>query len=544
MTKPLCRSHGLRGHLAVAVILTVLVILCVGCGTAVSTLERPLLRSGAISGLSQDGVREFLGIPFARPPVGEDRFRPPMPVAAWRGTLACEHYRPSCPQPRQLFSFGPLDVGELSEDCLYLNVWTPAQAPTDRLPVMVWIHGGSFVSGSGSMGLYCGRDLASMGVVVVTLNYRLGPFGFLAHPALSAESPEGTSGNYGLLDQIAALEWVQDNIEALGGDPENVTVFGESAGAMSILHLMSTPRTQGLFRRAIVQSAVLLDGAIGQEGVQELKAAERRGEQFVEELGLSLQQDGSLPSKLRQLSADQLVSATQAGSAADRLGLEFMPVIDGVILPISPTQVFARALQQGVDLLIGWNSDEGALFVQGLQRITVSEYENWVAELYGSGSAEVLSLYPARTDEEARDAVSRIITDLGFAASTLYVASSQAALHGPNVYVYEFARRPEGVPIPGMPKGAFHGLEIPYVFGALSRFGVTDARDLALSRYMMECWTRFAATGDPNEPGSSSWPKYTLEKKAVMRLDAARSVQENPCAKACNLADSLRGGSK
>lgn len=224
-----------------------------------ATMREPLLDSGPINGVQEGGVWVYKGIPYAAPPVGELRWKEPQPAEPWKEVRPCTEFGPACPQPSSDDQGGFMAVGETSEDCLYLNVWSPAETPGERLPVMVWIHGGAFRTGAGSQAVYDGVNLAEKDVVVVTINYRLGPLGFFAHPLLTEESPNGSSGNYGLLDQVAALEWVERNIASFGGDPDNVTVFGESAGAMSICDLMASPLAEGLFDRAIVQSGPFLD---------------------------------------------------------------------------------------------------------------------------------------------------------------------------------------------------------------------------------------------------------------------------------------------
>ena len=374
-----------------------------GCGsgapTATSTatagtLGRPAVQGGVISGAQADGVWSYLGIPYAAPPIGELRWRPPQPVESWEGTRSCLRYGPSCPQQTSLLETALLGVGRTSEDCLYLNVWTPARSPDEKLPVMVWIHGGSFTSGSGSMPVYAGEKLAGAGdVVVVTINYRLGPFGFLAHPELSKESPRGVSGNYGLLDQIAALKWVRHNIAAFGGDPQRVTAFGESAGAISILDLMASPLAGGLFQRAIVQSGILLEAGLGSQTGTTLAQAEQAGEAFARRAGVDSSGAAALAA-MRGLSADELLAA--AGQKGDFLtaGLSYKPVVDGYVLPDSATDVFAAGRQLDVPLLIGSNSDEGETFVAQMGSPTPAQYRAYIRAAFGESADAVLALYP------------------------------------------------------------------------------------------------------------------------------------------------------
>ncbi len=278
-------------HKTVRVLMTMLILLSLlalplaGCGDSqASTFERLKLDSGPISGTFAEGVWSYLGVPYAAPPVGQLRWKEPQAVQGWKDVRACTEYGPACPQ-KDDSEISAGDVGRTDEDCLYLNVWTPAAEPTDGLPVMVWIHGGGFTTGSGSIGLYNGEGLADRGVVVVTINYRLGPLGFLAHPSLSAEDQQGSSGDYGLLDQIAALEWVQRNIAAFGGDPDAVTVFGESAGGISVCDLMASPLADGLFDRAICESGPYSDLTFPSGSIRDLEEAERMGRSYAAALG-------------------------------------------------------------------------------------------------------------------------------------------------------------------------------------------------------------------------------------------------------------------
>ena len=526
------------GRITVVVVCLLSLATVVGCGGREATMDQPLLDSGAIRGAQTEGVWSYLGIPYAAAPVGELRWRSPQPVEPWKGVRVCDAVGPSCPQEVGVTSMGPLGVGEMSEDCLYLNVWSPAVAPGDRLPVMVWIHGGSFVSGSGSMGLYNGENLARRGeVVVVTINYRLGPLGFLAHPALSAESPERVSGNYGLLDQVAALEWVQRNIASVGGDPERVTVFGESAGAMSILHLMVMPRAKGLFQRAIVQSAALLEEGFGGLTGADLSAAEKDGTEFAGRLGV----DGDDVAALRALVPEELLAAASS-APTDFLshGLSFTPVVDGVVVPMSPSRTFTEGKQHDVALVIGSNADEGNTFLSRMDGLTENDYRAWVQELFGPWADEVLGMYPCGDAERNTMSCSRMLTELGFATAARYVAESHAEAKESPVFLYEFTRVPLEIPIPGAPQGAFHGLDIPYVFGSALLFAVTDPVDLALSERMMDLWARFAATSDPNAPGETLWPRYAAATAQYLELGDEIVVRSRPYEEAYELSRGIR----
>ncbi|NLE73212.1 MAG: carboxylesterase family protein [Actinobacteria bacterium] len=504
------------GRIALVIVCVLCLVVTVGCGSREATMDQPVLDSGAIRGVHTDGVWSYLGIPYAASPLGELRWRPAEPVESWKGVRVCDAYGPSCPQEVGAVSMGPLGVGETSEDCLYLNAWSPATDPADRLPVMVWLHGGSFVSGSASMGLYNGENLARLGgVVVIGVNYRLGPLGFLAHPALSAESPDRVSGNYGLMDQVSALEWVQRNVACLGGDPERVTVFGESAGAMSILHLMVMPRAEGLFHRAILQSAVLLEEGFGGLTGVDLATAETAGAELILRLGVGRDD----PAAMRSVSPEELLAATSA-LPTDFLsdGLSLAPVVDGVVVPLSVSRAFAAGMQHEVALILGSNADEGNTFLSWMEGMEEENYCAWARGLFGPWADEVLAMYPCGDAERNISSISRMLTELGFAATARYVTESQVRTKESPVYLYEFTRVPLQIALPGAPQGAFHGLELPYVFGQAALFGVVDPVDLALSERIMEMWTRFAATGDPNPPGDELWPRYTAATAHYLEL--------------------------
>ncbi len=524
-----------------------------GCG---SGLERVELESGPVTGGREavDGAEiwSFKGIPYAAPPVGDLRWKPPQPVASWTEPRACTTFGPACPQPAQTEIFY-LNVGPTDEDCLYLNVWSPAESADERLPVMVWIHGGSFETGSGSMAVYGGQNLAAKGVVVVTINYRLGPLGFLAHPALSAESAAGVSGNYGLLDQIAALQWVRDNIAGFGGDPANVTVFGESAGAISILDLLVSPLAEGLFDRAIAQSGILLDYGFGVSTTGTLEDAEQAGVAFVERLGLAGKWGAreELLAQMRSKTPDELLAAAAGeGSSLMQQGVTWKPVVDGHVLLDPPTTSWINGARDDTPLLIGSNADEGNAFTAGLTA-SPSEYETQMREIFGGLADEALALYPVASEEDIVPAFSRMLTEVGFASTarfaaramsapeTLSVAAAESGAQPTAAYLYQFTRVPLASPM-----GAFHGIEIPYVFGSVELFsglGPIEQTDRGLSETIMGYWTRFAATGDPNGPGSPEWPRYDPTSDEHLELGATIRVGSGLYKEACDLADRVRG---
>ncbi len=482
-------------------------LLGTGCGKKVarplSTLEVPQLDSGPISGVQEDGVWVYKGIPYAAPPVGELRWREPQPVEPWDEVRPCTEYGPACPQGEWPYPMLKelLSVTRQDEDCLYLNVWTPASSPQERLPVMVWIHGGGFTVGSGSQLLYEGKHLARKGVVVVTINYRLGPLGFMAHPALSEESPHGTSGNYGLLDQIEALRWVQRNIASFGGDPGRVTVFGESAGGMSILYLMASPLAEGLFQRAIVESGPMLDLGLPISRTLSLKEAERKGRRISRKLGCDREEDEL--AALRAVSAEELLKASEP---EDPLSgpINLAPNIDGHVLPEPLPDAFSSSRQHPVPLLIGINANEGSIFSPD---ITLEQFRLMARFLYGENAQRVLDMFPAGQESEVRAAIDRVVTQLGFAASARFAAECMERMGVP-AYMYHFVHSIYDPRAKGF--GSFHGLEIVYVFGNLDKVrmeGLTG-EDRELSAAMMAYWVNFARTGDPNGPGVPEWPPY------------------------------------
>ncbi len=490
--------------LLVACLLAATVLLGAGCGAKTrepSTMEVPQLTSGPISGAFEDGVWSYKGIPYAAPPVGELRWKEPQPVEPWDEVRACTRFGPACPQPDDDWT-GMMDVGATSEDCLYLNVWTPAESPEAGLPVMVWIHGGAFKSGAGSLSIYDGGSLARKGVVVVTINYRLGALGLMAHPLLSRESPHGVSGNYGLLDQVAALRWVRDNIAAFGGDPGNVTVFGESAGGMSIINLMASPLAQGLFHRSIVESGPLLELGLAVNKTPTLREAEKTGEEISRKLGCDKAEDEL--AALREVSPEKLIEASSSPNEFfSPIGLS--PNVDGYFLPESPMESFAAGRQQPVPLLTGINANEGTVFIP--EGVTLQQYRLMANYLYGSHAEEVMALFPAASEEEVKPALDRVITNMGFASSARFTAECMAKVGKP-AYLYLFSRTTRDERAESL--GAFHGLEIMYVFGNLDKVQLQglEEDDRALSETVMAYWTNFARNGDPNGEGVPEWPAY------------------------------------
>lgn len=538
-------SHGtttvpIRSHVFVCAFLAALLLVAVAAGACgESGLEMVQLDSGPITGAKGEvegrEIWTFKGIPYAAPPVDDLRWRPPQPVTPWAEPLACTSFGPACPQPAQSELFY-LDAGPTDEDCLYLNVWSPAESPEERLPVMVWIHGGSFKTGSGSMAVYDGQTLAALGVVVVTINYRLGPLGFLAHPALSAESSEGVSGNYGLLDEIAALRWVQTNIGGFGGDPANVTVFGESAGAISILDLLVSPLAEGLFAKAIVQSGILLDHGFGVSTTGTLEVAETAGEDFAEQSGADA--TGDVAEQLRAKTPEELLAVAEAVAAPSVMegGLNWKPVADGYVLPDLPSKLWLAGEQRDIPLLIGSNADEGNTFLAGLTT-SADEFEAQMQGVFGAYAEEALALYPITGPDDIVPTFSRMLTEVGFTSTVRLAARSMSATSP--TFVYQFTHVPLKNPL-----GAFHGVEIPYVFGTVDLFrglGTIEQVDRDLSAEIMGYWTRFAATGDPNGGSGPDWPAYEAATDRYLELGDTIQVEVGLGGAALDLSDRVRG---
>ncbi len=504
------------------------------------------IASGKIKGKlgSKGRMAHFRGIPYAAPPVGERRWQAPAPVEPWGGTLDCRKFGPYAYQRAAGFELffdtlinglglgaarkralgGAIKLAKTkqSEDCLQLNVRMPAHADRlDRkLPVMVWIHGGDHTDGSGTEPQYDSDVLAERGAVLVTFNYRLGMFGFMAHPELAAESADGVSGNYGLLDQIAALAWVRDNIAVFGGDPDNVTIFGESAGGEAVLNLMTSPRARGLFHRAIAQSPSdsgrwlhLRRPALG------FRAAEDVGVEFADLVVGST--EGQLE-RLRALPAEELTTYYRENS---ELGRHFYPTVDGVILPTTPMSAFSAQQQASVPLMIGYNSDEATLFADFMHPAGGEFYRDHGEALNGGPVVQVpadealeafASSYPTSGHVDRlmaaypglitldRDAVARHGCDHMFGVHVDHAARQHAA-GGHPVYRYYFTATP---PSKKQTAGAFHAAEIFYVFDtAFPLVPVADDAHLT-ARDMGDRWFAFAATGVPDSPGREAWPAY------------------------------------
>jgi para-nitrobenzyl esterase len=493
--------------------------------------------SGRISGApaGTDGaVRVYKGIPFAAPPVGDLRWKPPQPVKAWEDVRACTEFGPWCPQPTPIMG---RETGKQSEDCLYLNVWTPAKRPDEKLPVMVWIHGGGWTTGSGASKFYDGEALARQGVVLVTINYRLGPFGFFAHPALSKESERGVSGNYGLLDQIEALRWVQRNITALGGNPECVTIFGESAGSASVCRLMVSPPAAGLFHRVIAESG----GVHGrnrhlkeQAGI--LEPMEKVGERIAAKLGCDKEAD--VLAALRAKSDVDVLIASDPAQGLFGKGTKFGCIVDGWLLPDDPDKLFEAGKQCKVPLMLGTNADEGTIFLRQLLAKQPAAYELMVRGLFRANADEMLQLFPAATANDVPGALDRLTTASSFVWPARCMARAMEKAGG-KAYLYHFTRVAPMYRERGL--GALHAGEIPYVFDHTPTLPGFEEKDRDLARVMSACWVRFAATGDPNGPGLAKWPAYAAAADEHMQFGDTVEVKAGLYREACDLLDKIRG---
>jgi para-nitrobenzyl esterase len=521
--------HALRlGHASRLVLVGALcALLLPALGKAGDSLEITTAQGEVEGKLGADGqVRAFLGIPFAAPPVGQLRWKPPQAAAAWQGVRQATAFGSRCMQANVFADMVFRDPG-ISEDCLTLNVWTPANAGNAELPVMVWIYGGGFRAGGTSEPRQDGEHLAHKGVVVVSMNYRLNIFGFFAHPELAAESPQHAAGNYGLMDQTAALRWVARNIAAFGGDPRKVTIFGESAGSMSVSAQMASPLAQGLFSRAIGES-----GAAFGLPVRRLAEAETRGAAFAK----NAMGNANLAA-LRSLSAGDLLEATVKACQAADCGVLSVNV-DGYFLPHPVPQIYAAGKQAHIPLLAGWNRDEGTGdVVNAPQKPTVESLRAMAARRFGGRADEFLKVYAASNDEEAL----RVAEDFGGDTFIAYSTWAWMEAHGhpgnSPVYRYSFDLAAPGDPNHPASGGAFHSDEIEYVFGTLdSRKGAAwRPQDNALSDLMQTYWSNFAKTGNPSNPGAGGgagvphWPAYDAAGHwQVMHLNAVSTAEGDP----------------
>jgi para-nitrobenzyl esterase len=472
---------------------------------------------GMVRGTIEDGLSVYKGIPFAAPPVGDLRWRAPQPAAKWEGVKQATSFAPG---PIQ----GAKPPSGKSEDCLYLNVWSPAKSAQEHVPVLVWIYGGGFGAGATSEPVYSGEKLAKKGVVLVSIAYRVGQLGFLAHPELSAESPDHVSGNYGLLDMIAGLRWIQKNIAAFGGDPGKVTIFGESAGAIAVSMLCASPLAKGLFHGAISQSG----GSFGPprsttfpgENLKRLSDAERDGEAYTKSAGVS-----SI-AELRKI---------EPGNLPGRgFGISW-PIIDGYVIPDDQHKLYEAGKYNQTPILVGYNSDEGASFSPPK---TPEDYINGVKSRYGRFANDLIKAYPVETNtvpKTARD----LARDAAFGWHTWSWARLQAKTGKAKVFYYYFDQHPdypEGSPRAGY--GSPHGQDVVYVFQHLSTSDPrTTPTDLEISDAMSTYWTNFAKYGDPNGKGVPKWPTFSETNPEVMYFSQTPHTGPVPSAGSLRVLD-------
>jgi para-nitrobenzyl esterase len=500
-------------------------VIAMGVGTAaLSHSSAPVVKiaSGELQGALADGVVSFKGIPFAAPPVGELRWRPPQPATGWTGVRQATEFGADCMQGR----FGPPPAAVPgappprmpSEDCLYLNVWRPENPDARSLPVMVWIYGGGFTGGSSAWPDTSGAGFATQGVVVVAMNYRVGRFGFFAFPALRDEHPDETKGNYAYMDQIAALQWVKRNIAAFGGNPDNITIFGFSAGGVSVHSMLASPMARGLFQKAIVESggsrdSVLTARPMRADGVDPNYpvSAETIGVTFAKSMGIEGTDQPAL-AKLRALSADEVLRGAPAPPGANAPSYETTPILDGKLITETAETAYKAGRQPRVPLMLGSNSADTAG-----NRVRARSKEELFAR-YGQWSGEAKAAYDPDGTTDLATLVQRANDDFGQAEPARFAADAFAA-NGSPVYLYRFSYVQTSMR-EQLRAGTPHGGEIAYVFGTLSggRGGAPTPEDLAVSRMAQRYWVNFAKTGDPNGPGLPTWPRHVADDGQIFEF--------------------------
>ena len=528
--------------IVVSLLLSVVTALAQGSGGLPETIA---IEGGKISGVAlgqNKDVLAFKGIPYAKPPVGPLRWKPPQPVEAWEGVRQCNEFGSACAQPGILKAMG-MDIGEnFSEDCLFLNVWTAAKSTDERQPVMMWIHGGANIAGGSNASVNDGEALARQGVVIVSINYRLGIFGYFAHPLLSKESPNNVSGNYGLLDQIAALKWIQNNIKAFGGDPGNVTIFGESAGAINVNFLMASPLAKGLFHRAISESGNALGPFPNRHFRQPwygLEPMEKQGERITKDLGYSEAADPLVA--LRGLSTEKLIEGSKAVMLPP--GNTFGPVIDGWVLPDDVMTIFAQGKQSLVPLIAGTNADEMTIFITKPPFDNVEAYQSMVRKMYGKFADAVLAMYPANEPPEIRGAMCNTMADQIFVSGARrFVRAMEKA--GVKAYLYHYTMIYPG---PMSAAGAFHSGELVFVFNNVQRAKEIrkmpfEEKHQALANVMSGYWVQFAKTGNPNKEGLVEWPAYDPAKDQHIEFGEVVKVGQGLRQEKCDFWDNFVAG--
>jgi para-nitrobenzyl esterase len=497
----------------------IFLVVMFAAGLGIAKQPSPVkVEGGLLQGIIENGLTIYRGIPFAAPPVGDLRWRAPQPAAKWEGVKQVTKFAP-----------GPIQGGNppsgKSEDCLYLNVWTPAKSANERIPVFVWIYGGGFGAGATSEPNYSGENLANKGVVLVSIAYRVGQLGFLAHPELSAESPQHVSGNYGLLDMIAGLKWIKKNIAAFGGDPNKVTIFGESAGGIAVSMLCASPLAKGLFHGAISESG----GSFGPprsitfpgENLKRLHDAESAGETYSKNAGVS-----SI-AELRKIDADKLPSGRGLGMA--------WPIIDGWVIPDDQYKLYEAGKFNDTPILVGYNSDEGASFSPPK---TPEDYITGVKTRYGKFADDLIKAYPVGSNtvpKTARD----LARDAAFGWHTWSWARLQSKIGKSKVFYYYFDQHPdypEGSPRAGY--GSPHGQDVAYVFKHLDASNPqTTKTDLKISDDIATYWINFAKHGNPNGEGLPEWPAFSDANPVVMYLSQTPHTGPVPSAESLKVLD-------
>ncbi len=506
-------NHRIRTFGEAALIATLIVAaFCPRHLRAAPALRTSQVRTpdGVLEGVisADEKVRTFKGIPYAAPPIGPLRWKEPQGAKSWEGVRRASEYGARCMQA-PIYSDMVFHDNGPSEDCLTLNLWMPAHPAIQSLPVMVWIYGGGFLAGSSSEPRQDAGNLSKKGVLVVSMNYRLGIFGYFAHPELAKESGRNSAGNYGLMDQLAALKWVHDNISLFGGDPKNVTIFGESAGSFSVSALMASPLAQGFFQHAIGESGAFFGDTLA---LKPLPESEKQSVSFAEsELGTSSLQT------LREKPAAELLDAQTRNKSA-----KFSPNIDGYFLPESVASIFSSGHQSHIPLLAGWNADEGSYrdVFKG-KPATAADFVAWVRSRFGQNADAVLKLYPARTDKEAKRSAQDLVGDQRIGFSTWKWLEMQGRTAGDvPIYRYEFDQAPPSLPSETESRGAYHSAEIEYVFNVLTHNSRPwTGEDRTLSDVMAAYWSNFAKTGNPNGAGLPEWPEYKAKGRyEVMHL--------------------------
>ena len=466
-----------------------------------ASMDEVTVEEGKLRGTMENNIAIFKGVPFARPPVGEFRWKAPQPAQPWDGVKTAQAYAPA-----------PMQAGEppsgKSEDCLYLNIWTPAASPDDDVPVLVWIYGGGFSFGASSDPIFDGRALANKGVIVVSIAYRVGQLGFLAHPELSAESPNGVSGNYGILDQIAALKWIKKNISQFGGDPDNITIAGESAGGISVSMLSASPLAKGLFEKAISQSG----GSFGPprevnypgENMSLLQQAESEGKEYVKKFGTT-----SIDA-LRKMDAETFIP--QGWSLPGG-----WPIIDGYVIPDDQYKLYQQGKFNDTPVLVGYNSDEGLSFVRAQDP---QQFIDGMNQRFGVFSSKLIDAYSISREAVTRNA-RNLIRDAAFGWHTWSWAKLQTAHGDGDAYLYYFDQHPDHAKgSEHYNEGAAHGQEIAYVFKHLDTSNPDSGKqELQLSESMATYWTNFVKSGNPNGSGLPQWPVFEPGAPTVMHFN-------------------------